>query len=661
MTAAGWMLFSVVFLAAGGVACLAAGRKGLLANRVGPVIGLLGGIPSVGSAGWVLAAGRESSLNFPWGLPVGSFHLAVDGLSAFFALAIATVCMVCAGYGGAYLRGYGGRKNLGAAWCFYHLLFAAMLLVVTACDAVLFLMAWEGMALASFFLVMFEHEKPEVRRAGWTYLVAAHLGTACLLAMFVLLGLQNGTLDFDGLASPAGSAAGAVFLLAVAGFGTKAGFLPLHVWLPEAHPVAPSHVSAVMSGVMIKTGLYGLLRTLTFLGPPPAWWGWTLLGIGIVSGVGGVLLALGQHNLKRLLAYSSVENIGIICLGLGLWLLGRSAGNPAVAAPGLLGGLLHVWNHAIFKSLLFLGAGAVAHATGTLNLEALGGLWKRMKYTGLLFLIGAIAICGLPPLNGFVSEFSLYLASFRSLAEGTSALPLATAGGMTVLALAIIGGLAAACFTKVFGIVFLGEPRSPLARDAHEAPVAMRAAMAIPAGLCVWIGLLGPLAAAATARAMETSPVLGDGTMAPLSPILWRVSLAGAGLAVLSLLAAGIRRRLLAKRPVREGPTWDCGYAAPTARMQYTASGFAWPILHMFRRLLLLRTSCQPPSGLFPEKASFESHAEDVFYRFVFTPLFRAVAWLGERLRWFQQGRNHLYVLYIALTLLILLLWNMTT
>jgi len=288
------------------------------------------------------------------------------------------------------------------------------LLVVVARNGVLFLMSWELMSLASFFLVTLEDEKESVRRAGWIYLIAMHLGTAFLLAMFLLLGQNAASLDFERL-STAAAPSGVFFLLAVIGFGTKAGFIPMHVWLPEAHPAAPSHVSAVMSGVMIKTGIYGLLRILTLLGPPAAWWGWTLVAIGIVSGILGVLYALAQHDLKRLLAYHSVENIGIIALGLGIGVLGISYSNPMMAALGFTGGLLHVVNHALFKSLLFLGAGSVLHATGTGELDRLGGLLKRMPVTGTTFLIGAVAISGLPPLNGFVSEFLIYLGVIAGL------------------------------------------------------------------------------------------------------------------------------------------------------------------------------------------------------------------------------------------------------
>ena len=290
---------------------------------------------------------------------------------------------VAAVYGSEYLQVYREQKHLGASWFFFNGLVASMTLVVIARNGILFLMAWEVMALASFFLVTFEDEQPSVRQAGWIYLVATHIGTAFLLALFILLGQERGSLDFDQFTVSAGP--GLLFLLAVIGFGTKAGFMPLHVWLPEAHPAAPTHVSALMSGVMIKTGIYGLVRVLTLLGPPPMWWGWVLCGIGLCSGILGVLFALAQPDLKRVLAYSSVENVGVITLGLGLGLIGVSVGDPSLAVLGFAGGLLHVVNHALFKGLLFLGAGAVMHGAGTRDMSQLGGLLKRMPWTGCFF------------------------------------------------------------------------------------------------------------------------------------------------------------------------------------------------------------------------------------------------------------------------------------
>ena len=656
------LLVSLAVLFGGGLFCAIGFRSGRWASHVGATVAVLGALPAAWSAGVVLYTGRSISLSAAGSLPLGSLQLGVDPLSAFFVLPIALVCALAAVYGVRYMADHGKPRSLGVFWCFYNMLTAGMLLVVVARDSVLFLIAWEAMSLSSFFLVMHEHDRPPVRQAGWIYLAATHLGTAFLLVMFVLLGGGATTMEFSRFVRPGSPlAAGAVFLLAVVGFGAKAGFVPMHVWLPEAHPAAPSPVSAVMSGVMIKMGIYGIVRVVTFLGAPAQWWGWTLLGIGAASAVMGVLFAIAQHDIKRLLAYHSVENIGIICLGLGLWLLGAAGNHPTLAMLGLLGGLLHVWNHAVFKSLLFLGAGAVAHSTGTLNMELLGGLGKRMPKTAVAFLLGAAAICGLPPLNGFVSEFLIYYASFAAMAEAHTARSL-VAGSLTCIGvLALIGGLAAACFAKVFGIVFLGEPRSRHSADAHEAPAAMHGVMAVLAALCVVLGFAGPPAVYVASLAASTLP--GVGTMeqdaATVQKILGTVSLAGV---VLVLLIVGLwllRRRLLAGRPVAQAGTWDCGYIAPNARMQYTASSFAWPIIDMFRWLLRPRLHSQRPQGLFPERAAFESHTDDLAMEYLYRPAFRAVAWVAERVRRLQEGRNQLYVLYIVVVVLVLLLWKL--
>jgi NADH:ubiquinone oxidoreductase subunit 5 (subunit L)/multisubunit Na+/H+ antiporter MnhA subunit len=449
--------------------------------------------------------------------------------------------------------------------------------------------------------------------------------------------------------------------LAVIGFGTKAGFMPLHVWLPEAHPAAPSHVSAVMSGVMIKTGIYGLIRALGFLGPPPAWWGWLLIAIGLSSGILGVLFALAQRDLKRLLAFSSVENIGIIALGLGLGLVGISSHVPLLAMLGFGGALLHVVNHALFKGLLFLGAGAVAHAAHTREIEQLGGLLKKMPWTGFAFLTGAMAICGLPPLNGFVSELMIYIGAFGESGSGDPAV--AAPALLAIAGLALIGGLAAACFTKAFGIVFLGEPRSGKVEQAREVGVLMQVPMAILAALCLAIGLLAPV----VIRALE--PVLVS--IAPVTPSLAALGLgqvagwASTGVSVvlalgaLGALFALLRSWLLHRRTVSAAGTWDCGYAQPTARMQYTASSFADPINRVFRPFLRTRRAWRAPKGYFPGTASFATETPDLSREQIFAPAFAEVKKTLARLRWLQHGDVHFYILYVALTLIVLLVWKL--
>jgi formate hydrogenlyase subunit 3/multisubunit Na+/H+ antiporter MnhD subunit len=610
-------------------------------------------------AGRVLLGAPIESLRVPWDVPYGAFVVEVDPLSAFFLLPIFGLSALAAIYGGQYMLAYRDERALGVSWFFFNLLVASMALVVVARNAILFLAAWELMAVASFFLVTMQDDEASVRDAGLTYLVASHLGTAFLLALFIVLGRGTGSLDFDRFA--AGSHAGLLFILAAIGFGTKAGFVPLHVWLPEAHPAAPSHVSAVMSGVMIKTGIYGLVRALTFLGPLPAWAGWLLVAVGVTSGVLGVLFALAQHDLKRLLAYHSVENIGIITLGLGLGLVGLRTGSTALAVLGFAGALLHVLNHALFKGLLFLGAGAVLHSTKTHDMDELGGLLKRMPWTGLLFLIGAAAIAGLPPLNGFVSEFLIYAGAFAAAASlgSEAAVPAVAAIG----ALALIGGLATACFAKAFGVVFLGEPRSDDAAHAHEQGRPMRGPMVLLAAACILIGVFSPPLVRRLAPVLEQVTGLPGSAVheafAQATAVLGSITLGAFGLLALAGLLLAVRRAALVGKPVAAGPTWDCGYALPSPRMQYTASSFAQPLTDLFGPLLGTRRRFSAPQGIFPQAASFATETPDFYRERLYGPIFVAVQNGLSAFRWLQHGRVQLYVLHIAITLLVLLMWKL--
>ena len=653
----------VVLLYGAVVALLLMNRPSLNFSWLGafPVVvaAVLGCIPAV----QVLLQGTIEGLRLPWAVPFGEFFIELDPLSAWFLLPTLLLSALSAIYGVGYLRVWQGKRSLGPVWFFYCLLVLGMMLVLVARNAVLFLIAWELMAIASFFLVTFEHERESVREAGWIYFVATHLGTAFLLVFFLLLARETGSMDFTIWAEKGihtEGLAGILFLLAVIGFGTKAGFMPLHVWLPEAHPAAPSHVSALMSGVMIKTGIYGLFRAFTFLGAPPLWWGWVFIGIGLTSGVLGVLFALAQHDLKRLLAYHSVENIGIIALGMGVGLLGVSTGSPVLIVLGFGGALLHVVNHALFKGLLFLGAGAVLHGTGTREIDHLGGLLKRMPWTAATFLVGAVAISGLPPLNGFVSEFLIFLGAFKGgtlFGDGVAVSLLALIAG-----LALIGGLAVACFTKAFGVVFLGEPRSEHVSQAHEADWTMRLPMLILAAGCVLIGLFAPVVVGSLKTVLESLTTLQPAvisenlaaTASPLSFVVLGTALFLALLAVLVLL----RRHLLAGRRVEEGVTWGCGYAQPTARMQYTASSFAQPLMDLFRPLLGTKKEITPPRVFFPEEAALKTITPDISHEEMYRPMFeRCEAWLSQ-LRWLQHGNVQLYVLYIAVTLIVLLVWK---
>lgn len=621
---------------------------------------------SLGLAGATLALVGAPGAGFDgaWSVPGARLLFRVDPLSAFF---LVPVCLLNA-LGSVYSLGYWAAtarpENAARVRAWYGLLAGSLALLLGARDAVLFLCAWEGMALAAFFLVATEDETAEVRDAAWIYLVATHAGTLLLMGAFAVLRVGTDSFSLLDPAALGPGAAGAVFLLALGGFGLKAGLMPLHVWLPGAHANAPSHVSALLSGVVIKMGIYGLLRITGLLPLPPAWWGWLVLGLGAVSAVLGVAYALGQHDLKRLLAYHSVENIGIIALGVGLALLGRSAGRPEWVALGLAGALLHVWNHGLFKGLLFLSAGSVIHAAHTREIDHLGGLAKRMPWTAAAFGVGAVAICGLPPLNGFVSEFLVYLGLFRTaLAEPGSGRWAAAA--LAAPALAMVGALAVACFVKAFGAVFLGESRSTHGREATEAPRSMLGPMAVLVGGCAAIGLFPWAVAPALDRAVGAwgmgQGAGGEGVALPrvagLAPLVPVSALALGLTALLGVAAWAVSARLRRRPPERAG-TWDCGYEDPTARMQYTASSFGQLLVGLFSWALAPAVRLTRVAGLFPGQAAFASRVPDAVLDRCLRPLFTGAADLLGRARVFQRGRVQAYVAYVLATLIALFLWQ---
>ena len=650
----------LVLLSTSAIGAMLTGARSRSTVAIGSIGGSVAGSLGVIASGYALLSGRTTSLYIPWTLPMGAFHLRIDGLSAFFLLCLFLVSGINSAYAAGYLLSHHDERPVTAQVAFHNLLLASMAMLVLARDGLLFIMAWEVMSLTSFFLVATDHDDEQVRHAGYFYLAASHLGTVCLFLVFALLARKTGSFDFDvWTATPGvtGQLASVCFVLSVVGFGTKAGFWPTHVWLPYAHPAAPSPVSALMSGVMIKMGIYGLLRTLQFLGPPLAWWGQALIAIGMVSGVLGVLLALAQHDLKRLLAYHSVENIGIIAIGIGTGLVGRSQGQPLLAFFGFAGALLHVLNHALFKSLLFQAAGNIALATGERNVQALGGLARRLPLTSVLFLVGSVAICGLPPFNGFVSEWLIYVGAFRGAA--TLAAPHAASSVAALFALALIGGLALACFVKAFGVVFLGEPRSESVLRARELPALMTGPMLISAALCAMIGTWPILALRLLQPAVREMSGLAS---LPVDAVSMLVSLTRvvAGLLVLALGLALLRHVLLRGRAVTRASTWGCGYPAPTPRMQYSAGSFAAPLLFVFRPLLGARTHQVPLQSYFQREASSEEHFSDLAASGLVLPASRALLRAAARLKVLQHGRVQLYLVYVFVTLVGLLLWQLS-
>ncbi len=612
----------------------------------GCVVGLFGALLG-------LTSGTATAV-WAWNLPSGTIVLRVDALSAFFLVPV----FVVAGLGSLYGEGYWPERdhisNARKLRCFYGLVTAGLVLVMIAGDAWSFLVGWEIVGLAAFFLVTTEQDEPEALRAGWIYLVAAHVGTLVLLAMFALLYQASGTWQLTPSASLAHSPLLVPILtLGLVGFSIKAGVMPLHIWLPVAHAAAPSHISALLSGVVLKMGIYGLVRLLSLLPTYPLQLGIALLALGITSGVLGVAFALAQHDLKRLLAYHSIENIGIILMGLGVGVLGVATGHGSWAMLGFAGGLLHVWNHAAFKALLFYAAGAVVHTTGTRDIDALGGLLRPMRVAGATFLIGAVAICGLPPLNGFVSEWLLYLGSFRALLtqRGTAG---TLAAGLVAPALALIGALAVACFVKVFTVVFLGAPRTHLSKPVHDATPGMQIAMSMLAAACIVIGVWPQGAVGLTARAIDG---LVTNTASTLTALVQPLSTAAA-LVLLGSLAAGAVLWMLTLRRVVRG-TWDCGYAMPTPRMQYTASSFAQGLIALFRWVLLPIRHAPHIDAVFPASAAFHSDVPDPVLDRVLLPGLlrghRAMGWV----RVIQVGHIQAYLAYIVLTLVILLAWSL--
>ena len=656
-----WLiLLGLVLAAVSGVPGLLLSRRSTVGQWIATLLVVAAACLGLGGVVVFWVSEAHGAIELPWAIAGGQFKVAIDGLSALFLTPIFLVSMLGSIYGQSYWKQTEHAENGCKLRLFYGLLTAGMALLVIARNGVLFLCGWEVMALAAFFLIVTEDERPGVRETGWIYFVAMHVATICLFALFALLRAANGSFDLvaPGADRLTPGATTAIFVLAVVAFGFKAGLMPLHVWLPGAHATAPSHVSAILSGVFIKMGIYGLLRITSLFPHPPLHWGGIVLGLGVVSGVLGVAFAIGQHDLKRLLAYHSIENIGIIAMGVGLALIGRSLGRSEWVILGLSGALLHVWNHALFKSLLFLSAGSVIHAVHTREIDRLGGLAKRMPWTALCFLVGAVAICGLPPLNGFVSEFLIYLGLFNTL--GIDRGPSYVVVAFVAPALALIGALAVACFVKVFGVVFLGTARSADAQHAHEAGATMLGPMAVLAGCCIFIGLAPAcmvpiLTKAVCAWAPELTNV-GPG-LAALAPLGW-ISVMGLLLVALLLLTGvALRLRLRANR-VESGSTWNCGYAAPTPAMQYTSSSFAEMLVALFAWALRPKVHSLEPLAMFPGKASFRSHVPDPVLDEAVRPAFRIAAGVLSWFRVFQQGNIQTYLLYIILALIGLLFWR---
>ncbi len=620
----------------------------------------------------VNAGNTVSSLRLPLGLPWIGAHFRIDALAAFFLAVV--------GLGGAsaslFAIGYGEHEQApGRVLPFYAAFLAGMILVVLADDAFTFLVSWEFMSLSSWALVMAHHRDHENRHAGYVYIVMASFGTLNLLLAFGLLAGGSGDYSFAEMRGVPNSLSGLVLILVILGAGSKAGLVPLHVWLPLAHPAAPSHVSALMSGVMTKVAVYGFIRIVFDLSGPPAWW-WSIVVIPLagITCVLGVLSALMQHDLKRLLAYHTVENIGIIFIGLGLALAFKANAMPAAAALAMTAALFHVLNHSIFKSLLFFGSGAVLTATGQRDMEHLGGLIHRMPLTAFTFLVGCMAISALPPLNGFVSEWLTFQAILLSPEVPSWGIKLIVPAVGAMLALS--AALAAACFVKAFGVTFLGRPRSTVAAGAREVDRWSLAAMFILASLCLLIGIIpGPvidaLAPVVSALVAEHMPMQAADPWLSIVPIAESRSsynglLVFAFIAASTLAAVEIIHRF-ASRAVRRVPAWDCGFPDPSPLTQYTAGGFAQPIRRVFGEVVFLareRVDMPPPGD--PRAARLTVTLRDLVWDVIYAPVGGAIWFAADNLSHLQflTIRKYLSLVFALLVfllfflMLVMLVWS---
>jgi hydrogenase-4 component B len=624
-------------------------------------LGALGGLVLAAAACPALSAAPHS-LVLPLGLPDLPFHVRLDSLSAFFLLVLgavsAGVSLYCAGY---FEKGGGGEIRLICLQ--YHVFLASMALVLLADDAYLFMVAWETMALASYFLVTTDHEVQQIRSAGLLYLIVAHVGALAILLCFGTLQLDQWSYAFDAMRGNTLSVfwASIAFLLALFGFGAKAGFLPVHVWLPEAHPAAPSPVSGLLSGVMLKTAIYGLLRvTFDLLHVRIWWWGVVALSLGLLTALFGVMFAAVQTDMKRLLAYSSIENLGIILTGFGLTILFHSYDMNVLAALALAATLYHCLNHALFKSLLFLVTGSVMHATSHRSLGKLGGLIRHMPWVAAAGLIGTLAIAGLPPLNGFASEWMLFQAFLLSPSLPNSYLSMLVPVATAALALAV--AVAGYVMVKFFGVVFLGLPREEVAQ-AHDASPWERAGLLWLATWCVALGLLpvfvvtamDPIARALVGATLEDS--MQESSWLFLTAIQPERASYSALLFLLGIVLTVLVTYLLVRRfyhgRVRRSVPWDCGFGRLDARMQDSAEGFGQPIKQIFEPFFRLERSQPSP---FDARPLYWSRIEDRLWYWIYVPVMQAAEWLSSLVGIVHHGRIHLYLIYSFATLLVLLL-----
>jgi hydrogenase-4 component B len=645
-------LLSLAIIVVGGILPLLTYRQFVLTKCIYlgvTTIGCISGMYSI-----ISAISHPESLDWSWSwLHSFSLSFTFDSLTFFFLLPIFLICPLAAIYSFWYFERAENSLRTAISYLFTNLLIVSMALVTAAANMLAFALVWEIMSISSYCLVMYDYEKASTRVAGYLYFLFAQAGALLIFAAFGVIFSHTGSLEFSQVVTIPESTKLVVFFLAFLGFGSKAGIFPLHIWLPHAHPAAPSHISAIMSGVMIKMGVYGILRIYFLLAATDIRIGQAVLIFGMISGLIGLLYAIGKNNFKKILAYSSVENIGIILMGAGLGMIGVAQENTVMAGFGFAGCLLHVLNHSFFKSLLFLGAGAVIKKAGTSHVNQLGGLMKRMPVSGKTFLVGSVSISGLPPFNGFISEFLVYFAAFQGLQYKHSTLLLAM---LAILSLAVIGGLATFCFTKVVGIVFLGEPRTEAVGRATEGGLAMMLPMVLLAGACLFIGIFPASFIELAFKGLADITLVGQVDTALIETIGSNLALGSRLFLLIFFFVVLCRKLLYWRKEIAVGPTWGCGFTQATTRIQYTGTSYGRSVIDFFHPFARRGETNVRLKKIFPERTRYKSRVEDIaevaLNQGIALPL---LALLGK-LRWIQHGNVQLYIGYIIVAILILLL-----
>jgi formate hydrogenlyase subunit 3/multisubunit Na+/H+ antiporter MnhD subunit len=594
-----------------------------------------------------------TSVSLPDFLITGIFGnwIRLDGLSLYFLFIIQLVAIPTTLYNFSYLQHYIDKKvTVKSFTTFYLLMVVSTQFVVIANHAILFLVSWEVMSMSSYLAMLLEKEKKEVQSGSFYYLVACHTLVFILYIFFFLLHHETNSWFFnDYHISFNGNLATVLFILSFIGFGIKAGFMPFHFWLPKAHPVAPTVLSAFLSGVIIKTGIYGILRTFLFLKPVPGWCGWIVLVVGIVSAIFGVWYALAQHDIKKLLAYHSVENIGIIGIGIGIGFIGSANNMPVIEVLGFGGALLHTLNHAIFKSLLFIGSGVIYQNLGTRNIELMGGLVHKAKYLTILFLIGSVAICGLPPFNGFISEFIIYNGFFQTAKELKNYYPLSML--LFVVGLAFVGGLAVACFAKINSIMFLGSERKPV--EQFNRSVFDYIPLVILAFLCVIIGFYPKPFIGIVNKVLNDGFVPINSTAALINMNWLYLTLIFVSILIGVIILYYTKLRIQRRYGRRTSAAWGCGYEGLTPRMQYTASSFADELNNIARTVLIYKKKIKKSIDPFPKPASFESHSLDLIDDKIVIPGFNYLKSIIMKIEFLSQTDIRYYILFILIIITI--------